>query len=542
MQIDINTVARGQGTAATALTPEMEQLLTELKTQLGQKLEASVARVTMLTQTETQQLLEARSAEKPTAAQRTLMTVLQDPNVRLVELAIRERSIPALTSLPLTSGAKVQVLITPRGLLILPPQANPVAGQPAAHGKPTIPDSLIAPGQLTAQRSTPLATGLHGAPAASPTFQAAPTPLTERASSATQNLLTPADLSAQKTLLASAISQTLPIAQPLKVLLSAMDALSQLSRAPSATNQVPRETNRAASEPNQASQMPTSSPLLKLTEVLNKITSLGIDPTTIKPESLRQALNASGLFYERRLLTEETAQRGREAPALPDRDLKGLLIQLSQWTPVAPPPVAANTQSTPDTLAHLVMNLAKLFGSRQESPKESTAARQLGKLVQNLAERSLAQIQLQQYRTLSTQLQDSGVPAQWHLDIPLKLPDGYGNLYMHLFEPRLSSEEKASEKQKREKKERKGRWKVFLELELDQLGTLAAEIAVQDKTVEATLWTENTNLRERANAHLTRLRSDLEEQGVVVADLRCSNNPPPEQKVRLDYALIDVKT
>jgi hypothetical protein len=534
MQIDINTVARGQGTAATALTPEMEQLLTELKTQLGQKLEASVARVTMLTQTETQQLLEARSAEKPTAAQRTLMTVLLDPNVRLVELAIRDRSIPALTRLPLTSGAKVQVLITTRGLLILPPQANPVAGQPSAHGTPTIPDPLIAPSQMTAQRSAPSATGSHGSPAAS-TFHAAPTPLTGLTSSATPNPPTPTDLTAQKTLLASAVSQTLPIAQPLKALLKAMDALSQLSRAPSATNQAPTETNRA-------SQMPASSAPLKLTEVLNQITSLGIDPTTIKPETLRRALNASGLFYEHRLLTEEIVRSGSEAPALADRDLKGLLIQLSQWTPATLPPLTANAQSKPDTLAHLVMNLAKLFGSRQESPKESTAARQLGKLVQNLAERSLAQIQLQQYRTLSTQLQDSGVPAQWHLDIPLKLPDGYGNLYMHLFEPRLSSEEKASEKQKREKKERKGRWKVFLELELDQLGTLAAEIAVQDKTVEATLWTENTNLRERANAHLTRLRSDLEEQGVVVADLRCSNNPPPEQKVRLDYALIDVKT
>src|SRR5690606_11023298 len=143
-----------------------------------------------------------------------------------------------------TSGAKVQVLITIRGLLILPPQANPVAGQPSAHGTPTIPDPLIAPGQMTAQRSAPSATGSHGSPAAS-TFDAAPTPLTVLTSSATPHPPAPTDLTAQQPLLASAVSPPLPIAQPLKALLKAMDALSQLSRAPSATNQAPTETNRA---------------------------------------------------------------------------------------------------------------------------------------------------------------------------------------------------------------------------------------------------------------------------------------------------------
>lgn len=108
MQIDINAITRGQSTAGAALTPELEQLLMELKTQLGQKLEASVARVTLLTQTETQQLLAARAADQPAAGQRTLLTMLQDPNIRLVELAIRDRSVPTLTNLPLPVGTKVR--------------------------------------------------------------------------------------------------------------------------------------------------------------------------------------------------------------------------------------------------------------------------------------------------------------------------------------------------------------------------------------------------------------------------------------------------
>ncbi|MCR6653830.1 MAG: hypothetical protein NVV73_21090 [Cellvibrionaceae bacterium] len=144
MQIDINAITRGQSTAGAALTPELEQLLMELKTQLGQKLEASVARVTLLTQTETQQLLAARAADQPAAGQRTLLTMLQDPNIRLVELAIRDRSVPTLTNLPLPVGTKVQVLVTPRGLLVLPPD---IQGQQ--------PPRQQAPPQPVAHRSAP---------------------------------------------------------------------------------------------------------------------------------------------------------------------------------------------------------------------------------------------------------------------------------------------------------------------------------------------------------------------------------------------------
>jgi len=193
-------------------------------------------------------------------------------------------------------------------------------------------------------------------------------------------------------------------------------------------------------------------------------------------------------------------------------------------------------------VAQLMMSLARLFGSRQEDPKTVPASRQLARAVQELAEKSLAQVQLQQFRTLSTQLQDPSTPAQWHLDIPLKLPDGYGNLSLHLFEPRLPPAEHKQERQKKSPKKSQGRWRVFLQLELDDMGALAAEIGVQDNTVDATLWTDSGGLRERASAHLEALRSDLEQQGLVVADLRCASSPPPEQKIRLDYALVDIKT
>jgi hypothetical protein len=273
------------------------------------------------------------------------------------------------------------------------------------------------------------------------------------------------------------------------------------------------------------------------------MSSLAIDVTAVKPDTLRQAMNTSGLLYERRLVTENAAGRERDiqSPPLSERDIKGLLIQLAQWSGGQSSP-APGGQSSTDTLAQLMMSLARLWSPRQASAKGDSAHRQLSLAVQELAEKSLAQVQLQQFRTLNSRMQDASAPAQWHLDIPLKLPDAYGNLYLQLFEPRTAAEEKKSDKQRKSRKSGSARWRVFLELELDQLGALAAEVSVQDKTVEATLWSGNQELRQRVHEQLENLREDLERQGIEVAELRCSANPPPEQKIRLDYNLIDVKT
>lgn len=328
---------------------------------------------------------------------------------------------------------------------------------------------------------------------------------------------------AQKTLLANAMSQTLPQAQPLKTLLTAAEAINRL-----ATNDTTKSISPVVAE---------------LRTLLSKVSLHALDVThTIKPDALRQAMNTSGLFCERRLLTENSQVQDRNTAALSERDIKGLLIQLTQWTAGQPPITGASgAQSSSDTLAQLMMSLARLLSPRSVA-KHAPAERQLSLAVKELAERSLAQVQLQQLRTLSSRIPEASTPGQWHLDIPLKLPDAYGNLYIQLFEPRSAAEEKKPGNQRRSRNSRDKRWKVFLELELDELGTLAAEISVQEKNVEAILWSGNSDLRQRVHNELESLRDDLQGQGVVVTDLRCSNNAPPPQKIRLDYALVDIKT
>lgn len=569
MQIDLNASVQGKTNTPASLSPELDQLLSALKLQIGQKADANVSRIILLTESEKQQLLAARTADKPSAGQKALLAVLRDPNVKLAELTIREQSVSTLTNLPLTRNSRIEVLATPRGLVLLPPTpAQPSStptvtanallapkpgGLPLSQPTPTVSLPIQAAGeapQNALPRSAASATvainpgsghGLttHARPPPGSTPASGTASPSVQSGSTTTEILKPTDAEVRaqprptvapvpKSLLATAISQTLPIAQPLKNLLNTADATTKvITNTPPAT----------------ASSVPI--PVTELRSLLGRISQHALDVTNVKPDLLRQAMNNSGLFYERRMVAEYLPGRERDAAASPlsERDLKGLLIQLTQWAAgqTAIPPTAGG-QASSDTLAQLMMSLARLWTPRQTPTKGDVTPRQLSQAVQEMAEKSLAQIQLQQFRTLSSQLPDSSAPAQWHMDIPLKLPDAYGNLYLQLFEQRLTQEEKKSGRKNKSRKNASGRWRVFLELELDDMGSLAAEISVQDKNVEATLWSGNHELRQRVHAQLENLRGDLQRQGIEVTDLRCSANPPPEQKIRLDYALVDVKT
>lgn len=511
MQIDSNATAASRTDTAIKLAPELEQLLATLKLQVGQTTEAKVAQIVLLSDAEKLQLIAARETDKPSAGQQTLLSMLRSPNLNLVTLIVRDHSVTSLTNLPLTQNSQIQILVTPQGLRLLPP-ATPITQLPAQAAELALPQSLTptmkAPKPLAAAITSPTRVG----------------ELPIGSLSAPNRVLPQTAAAAPKALLAAATSQALPIAQPLKGLLNAAEVTQQRI-----INALPQAV---------------ASPVTELSALLHKIGQLALDVTTVKPDAVRQAINSSGLLYEHRLVTESAGgAREAQAPPLSERDLKGLLIQLLQWSGGAnlPPQPLSGPQSGADTLAQLMVSLARLWSPRQTSTK-GAPAQQLSRAIQELTEKSLAQVQLQQFRTLGARLQDPSAPAQWHLDIPLKLPDTYGNLYLHLFEPRTAAEERRSGKQRKPRKSSSGRWRVFLELELDQLGALAAEVSVQDKAVEATLWSANQELRQRVHEQLDSLRGDLERDGVEVADLRCSANSPPEQKIRLDYSLIDVKT
>jgi hypothetical protein len=560
--------------AQASLSPELAKLVADLKLSVGQSLEALVTRVQVVSEAERQELLSLQPAAPKNQAQRQMQALLQEPALKLVELKIQQSLVPTLTALPLVKTQALQVLLTTRGLMLVPPpqqqpaapsdiaevllRQTPVAttGAPATNVRVgTAPSTLPTPGQIPPAALTKLVenpdlpparpnTSIPAPPSGSPSpkspiaggagspqpdsFLLKPgVPITDAAPVGKPPNTVPADpipASAVRSLVAETLARTLPQSQELPPLLH---ALSQLNRQLQAL---------------QPEKLPPE--IRQLQTLLNKLPGLSLnlaqlDPT--RPQPLQQALERSGAFYEHRLLQSLETGTEQATRKLPEQDLKGLLIQIQQWLASPTAPIQNRPQMT-DTLSQLLFGLVQVFLPHQKPRPDTSALQQLKSAVQQRVEQGLARIQTQQMRTLSSQLLDPATPQQWHLDIPLRLPEGYGNLYLHLFEPRLPPEPDREPGKKEQRRQRKGRWRVFLELDIDELGGLAAEISVLEQDLEITLWAERDSLRERANAHLRELKRDLEQQGMVVRELQCSQNPPPAQKVQLDYALIDVKT
>lgn len=529
--------------AAKVIAPELKQILTDLKLQIGQRVNAEVTQIVVIADKERQQLLQdlQQNPTKNTPAQKTLQSVLQDPEVKLVELSIKNQTVTTLTNLAISRSAQVQVLVTPRGLLVLPPQIqNSALAPPAsATGNSTTTNATLTSITNEISGKIPVADGRALVPDGKPLpinqlpirneVKAAPSPHLPLASApakaSTSAPLTPT----QQTAITTTLAQALPAAQPLKTLLQLSDQVQQRLQA--------------------APQLPPQSPLRQLGKLLDNVKQLAVDPAVLAlpkgPSLLQKAVIESGIFYERRLVELAEQPRPSRPSSLADTDTKGTLAQLTQLAPslVSTLPISAKALPAAGVLEQLFSGLLEILTPHHKRQMQAADKRQgLAQAVQQLVGKSLAQVQLQQIRTLSNQLNDPTAPAQWHLDIPLKLPYAYGNLYLNIVEPRIAEKDEPGKKRNKKERTKTGRWKVFMQLELDHMGELAAEISVYEKNVEATLWTEQKSLRELASEHLMELKEDLEKQGMIVKDLRCSQNPPPEQKIRLDYSLIDIKT
>src|SRR5690606_18352997 len=166
--------------------------------------------------------------------------------------------------LPLTRHSQIQVLVTPRGLMLLPPVATPVTPPPAAQpaGLPPLPSATSSSGAILQA----LLSGTNAAPTKGALLveqmPSGPLKLPASGSPVPPQIAAPFP----KTLLAAATSQVLPIAQPLKALLNVADITQRL----------------IAGAPSQ----PTGSPLVELGALLNKMSSLAIDVTAVKPDTL----------------------------------------------------------------------------------------------------------------------------------------------------------------------------------------------------------------------------------------------------------------
>jgi sugar phosphate isomerase/epimerase len=105
----------------------------------------------------------------------------------------------------------------------------------------------------------------------------------------------------------------------------------------------------------------------------------------------------------------------------------------------------------------------------------------------------------------------------------------------------LREESKSQENRKKQEKKHKS-WKVFLEWEFSEFGAYHTEIKVTGKTLNAKLWIENKHIEQKLRSNFSKLRENLEKNGVEVASLICVENPLASSPKYSHKALIDVRT
>lgn len=283
-----------------------------------------------------------------------------------------------------------------------------------------------------------------------------------------------------------------------------------------------------------------------------------------RPEGLRQAVLASGLFHEAALATLAVGQGGAATAA---GDLKSALLSLAMQlraqdrpagqgntavqgrpgtgaasadtAPAHPPPApatpatASSARAMPQTSAHpawIIGSARELAPPRAGSPPSpqarltadlSTLGRQaLLDGLRTSTDRALARLALHQWSAVENA--ESG-QLRWLLELPLRSGDGVD--LVHLLMER---------ERERGVPDRTPVWRVEMALDLPGIGPLHAHVTVSGDQVGTRLWVEDENTVARVRRELPRLREALQGRQMKVRDLGCASGQPPEQQPRVE--------
>ena len=228
----------------------------------------------------------------------------------------------------------------------------------------------------------------------------------------------------------------------------------------------------------------------------------------LQPESLRQVVHASGLFYEARL-----AQLAANPPTRLEGDLKAVLLSLAtrlrtRSEPAAPAPVRARHEPAPPRTGSGPVAQGRVTGEAALA-----GAAPLPAALRAASEQALARLVLHQWNALENS--ESG-QTRWLLELPLRSAGGVDIVHLLLERER-----------DRETGEQEPVWRVELALDLPNLGPLHIRITVSGKQVGAQVWAHDTHTATWIHEALPELRSALEERCLRVRDLGCHQGDPP---------------
>lgn len=256
------------------------------------------------------------------------------------------------------------------------------------------------------------------------------------------------------------------------------------------------------------------------------------------PRVVAQAINASGLFMEAKLMS------GLNPMAMPD--MKANLMQvIAQLLPGLPANTSYDAAAASNMLTRTMPGvLRSALGTMGlvappplpiHFPLPSRAVKG-GKeddleILLKFAAAAVSRVQSHQLASLEqTRINaDGNQQTTWQLEIPMR--NGHEIVPMQVKVQREDTPEKENSKDKDDSEPKEVRdklWKIDLAFDLSPLGALQVQAQLLRGKLSSQLWAERADSAELINSELAYLRERLIAVGLEVGELACSQGVPPQ--------------
>jgi len=225
--------------------------------------------------------------------------------------------------------------------------------------------------------------------------------------------------------------------------------------------------------------------------------------------------------------------------------LLGLLHQLDTELETAKPALTESplvTELNKNLLAIALPQFLSMLANKQQGELSQKQLRtQLVMLMHQYTLGSIAKIQLQQVHTLNHQLgqADQAQPTQsWQFEIPVRQGHDMHPLHIQMEQQWVEEQNENAE----QGSTRVRQWNVMLSFDLPLIGQFYAQLTLLGDNLSAKFWAENENTLLEAKNKIDGLKTQLESEGIQVAQMQCVPGLPPKPKMSFSYSLVDIKT
>lgn len=238
----------------------------------------------------------------------------------------------------------------------------------------------------------------------------------------------------------------------------------------------------------------------------------------------------------------------RAALNLPASDVKHLLLKLLNFAEGSDSQKPSQTSFSSTQLTQIIQQLSsglstQLLKNRSITELQQIAAQQL----RQLAYSGIARITTQQLKPLLSHAAEHSVAGGGlQTELSVRLGDNYYPVVIQIESRNEQHGEQGkpqSEDEKRARERETGsRWKVYLEFDLEELGTFASDISFCEGQLSTKFWVTDVRFWKTCCRQLEAFKQQLCEAGLQIEDMQCLNSSPPEKTPHMQHALVDIRT